>query len=111
LETLKTSTGGFVSKPDEKILKALSNLEDNADFNIVLGWILASSGDIDNILRNAESEKMLYRAQGASRVVMAIAGYADDPRGVLATMLRHRKGLVFPDEGAAAMPPLNIDSA
>lgn len=88
----------YMRKPDNDVIQSLANLEDNNDFKNIIRWMLESSGDIDNVLRNAESETTLHRAQGASSVLMAMTSYASNPRDVIATIKRKAAGIHLPGD-------------
>ena len=89
----------FLSNPDEEIIQALVNLEGNDDFKKVLGWMLESSGNCDNILRNAESKSLLHRAQGAQSVILEFCERAASPREVMALMKRKAAGIHLSGDG------------
>lgn len=65
---------------DEKVLKALCNLEGNPDFRIIQEWFLESAADQDKILRSSESAVIVARAQGASKELLEFCDHAATPR-------------------------------
>ncbi len=108
MQAQQTNNNGFLQKPDKDIIQALYNLEENNNFKIILNWMLSSSGDADNALRNIESEVILHRAQGASSVLLGFVSHASNPSELLATLKRQEAGIMYPGESPVAVPPLDI---
>ena len=82
--------------PDDEVLQALCNLEDNPDFLKVRQWILNSEQEQLRVLRSAEGPEYL-RAQGADRVLLAFVDFTAEPRKVAAKTAMKRAGITpFP---------------
>ena len=86
---------GLLKQPDETVLKALVNLELNDDFRVIQQWFLDSSAHVDIILRSAESESLLHRAQGASSVLLAFCDFAATAREKAGAMKAAKSGVRF----------------
>lgn len=84
-----------MKRPDEKVLKALCNLENDADFAIVRRWVLESSQSQEQVLRQAESTPVLYRAQGAVKELLEFCEITATPRD-LAKKLASNAGGYLP---------------
>lgn len=106
MERQNETPQGLLRKPDEKIIEALTHLEDNQDFKVILDWFMSSASDVDRILRGGEPDTRLVRAQGASGVLLAFCSYASNPRETMATMKRHKAGIVFPGERTPSYPSM-----
>ena len=82
--------------PDERVLKALCNLEDNRDFLIIREWVLASEQEQLEILRVAEGPNYL-RAQGADKELLQFVDYAANARDTAAKVAMQKAGIhAFP---------------
>lgn len=68
--------------PDAKVLEALTNLEHNGNFIIIMEWIKKSKDDTTAQLAVA-TDVPLYRAQGQFSVLDGMHNFAATARGVL----------------------------
>lgn len=68
--------------PSDKVLQALTMLESTCpeEYAIITRWFLESSSDQDRTLRNAGTKAMLFRAQGASTILLDYLTIASDTR-------------------------------
>jgi len=80
-------------KLDDKILKALCNLEGNPDFRVIQEWFLLSAQDQDKTLRSAESAPILYRAQGAVKELLEFCENAATPRDIAGKLAQEKAGV------------------
>ena len=80
-------------KVDEKVLKALCNLEGNPDFRIIQEWFLESASDQDTILRSSESAPVIYRAQGAVKEMLEFCDLAATPREKAGKLAMSKAGI------------------
>lgn len=78
---------------DEKVLRALCNLENNPDFKVLQQWFLDSAQDQDNVLRSAESAPILYRAQGAVKELLEFCEIASTPRDIAGKLAQEKAGI------------------
>jgi len=73
--------------PDERILTALCNLQNNPNFRVIQEWFLESASDQDTLLRSSESAIIVSRAQGAVKELLEfcdISATAKEKAGKLA---------------------------
>ena len=82
----------WLNKPDEKVLKALCNLENNPDFKVVQNWFLESSHKADVSCRTAENVR-LFRAQGASSVLLDFCDHAANSRSKAGKLAMEKAGI------------------
>ena len=82
-----------MERADEKILKALCNLESNPDFKVIQQWFLDSAATQDSVLRSAENAVLLYRAQGASRELLEFCELAATPRDKAGKRAQEKAGI------------------
>jgi len=82
-----------LKKLDERTLKALCNLDGNADFRIIKEWFLESASDQDKVLRSAESAPILYRAQGAVKELLEFCEYSSTPKELAGKMAMQKAGV------------------
>ena len=80
-------------KLNDKVLKALCNLEGNADFRVIQEWFLESASDQDKTLRSAESAPILYRAQGAVTELLEFCEIASTPRDLAGKLAQQKAGV------------------
>lgn len=80
-------------RPDQNVLRALCNLESNADFRVIQEWFLASAGAQDTVLRSASEPSVLFQAQGAIREHLQFCEYAADPREMAGRMAQEKAGV------------------
>ncbi|HFD86869.1 MAG TPA: hypothetical protein ENJ35_04240 [Gammaproteobacteria bacterium] len=80
-------------KLDERVLKALCNLEGNPDFRVIQEWFLESAADQDQTLRSAESAPLIYRAQGAVKELLQFCEIASTPKELAGKMAMKRAGV------------------
>lgn len=78
--------------PDERVLKALCNLQDNPDFKVVREWVLQTEQEQLRILRAAEGPEYL-RAQGADKVLLGFVEMTANPRDVAAKQAMQKAGI------------------
>ena len=91
----QTPNFGLLKQPDEAILKALIALEDDENFRVIQQWFLDSSAHVDIILRTAESESLLHRAQGASSILLPFCEYAATPREKAGALKAAKSGVRY----------------
>jgi len=89
---------------DEKVLKALCNLEGNPDFRVIQEWFLDSAADQDKIMRQAEGPTMIYRAQGASKVLLEFCELAATPRDKAGKLAMEKAGIRINPVGEPKRP-------
>jgi len=80
-------------KVDEKVLKALCNLEGNPDFRVIQEWFLESAADQDERLRSSESAPIIYRAQGAVKELLEFCDHAATPREKAGKLAMSKAGI------------------
>ena len=82
-----------MKRPDKRVLQALCNLEDSADFRIIREWFLESAADQDQVLRSSESEILIYRAQGASKELLDFVEVTANARDIAAKSAMQEAGI------------------
>lgn len=75
----------MLKTPDVKVLEALSNLETNGNFRVILNWLIESK-DETVVSMSASSGDTLYRAQGAYGVLSGMHNHAVSARAALAKL-------------------------
>lgn len=80
-------------QPDEKVLKALCNLEGNPNFRVIQEWFLESAADQDRLLRSSESATLVYRAQGASKELLEFCKTAGSAKELAGKAAMSRAGV------------------
>lgn len=78
---------------DERTVKAFCALENNPDFRVIQEWLIESVTEQDKVVRSAESSILIYRAQGAIKILLEICEIANSPREVVKKMTMKTNGM------------------
>lgn len=84
-------------KPDEKILKAINNIQQYPDWKIIREWIDKSTFDILKSSAMAENDVVSRWYQGKAQILLDIQSYFDNARKSLDRMDKakeQRSGIV-----------------
>ena len=78
---------------NERTIKALCALEGDPNFRIIQEWFLESAAEQDQILRNAESNILFHRAQGASKELLEFCEKSATPRELAKKLAGEKVGI------------------
>jgi hypothetical protein len=70
----------MISRPDQRVLAALSSLEGNTDFEVVMAWIRESREDLVGAGMYAKDEVLTRWSQGAYQALDVFINQAESAR-------------------------------
>jgi len=70
----------MMSRPDQRVMTALSTLEGNPDFEVFMAWVRQSKEDLVSAGMYSKDEVLTRWSQGAFQALDALVGQAESAR-------------------------------